>query len=114
MGQRCSDTRTITFEDVRVPSSNVLGKPGEGFKVAMSAFDMTRPGVAAGAVGLSWRALDEAAKYALERKTFGTEIANHQAVQFMLADMAVNLELSRLATYRAAHDVDRQVLPSLY
>ncbi|KAJ1363319.1 hypothetical protein KIN20_023164 [Parelaphostrongylus tenuis] len=114
IGQRCSDTRTITFEDVRVPSSNVLGKPGEGFKVAMSAFDMTRPGVAAGAVGLSWRALDEAAKYALERKTFGTEIANHQAVQFMLADMAVNLELSRLATYRAAHDVDRQVRSSYY
>ncbi|VDM59813.1 unnamed protein product [Angiostrongylus costaricensis] len=85
-----------------------------GKKVAMSAFDMTRPGVAAGAVGLSWRALDEAAKYAVERKTFGTEIANHQAVQFMLADMAVNLELSRLATYRAAYDVDRQIRSSYF
>ncbi|EYC35296.1 hypothetical protein Y032_1083g3571 [Ancylostoma ceylanicum] len=108
MGQRCADTRTITFEDVRVPKSNVLGSPGSGFKVAMSAFDMTRPGVAAGAVGLAWRALDESAKYALERKTFGTEIANHQAIQFMLADMAMNLELSRLATYKSAWDVDRK------
>ncbi|KIH69472.1 putative acyl-CoA dehydrogenase [Ancylostoma duodenale] len=114
MGQRCADTRTITFEDVRVPRSNVLGSPGSGFKVAMSAFDMTRPGVAAGAVGLAWRALDESAKYALERKTFGTEIANHQAIQFMLADMAMNLELSRLATYKSAWDVDRKVRSSYY
>ncbi|EYC35294.1 hypothetical protein Y032_1083g3571 [Ancylostoma ceylanicum] len=114
MGQRCADTRTITFEDVRVPKSNVLGSPGSGFKVAMSAFDMTRPGVAAGAVGLAWRALDESAKYALERKTFGTEIANHQAIQFMLADMAMNLELSRLATYKSAWDVDRKVRSSYY
>ncbi|WKY17162.1 hypothetical protein Q1695_001630 [Nippostrongylus brasiliensis] len=114
MGQRCADTRTITFEDVVVPASQVLGSPGSGFKVAMGAFDMTRPGVAAGALGLSWRALDESAKYALERKTFGTEIANHQAVQFMLADMAVNLELSRLVTYKAAHNVDRQVRSSYF
>ncbi|MQL25259.1 acyl-CoA dehydrogenase, partial [Escherichia coli] len=102
MGQRCSDTRVITFEDVRVPAENVLGAPGAGFKVAMEAFDMTRPGVAAGALGLSWRCLDESAKYALERKAFGTVIANHQAVQFMLADMAVNLELARLITYKSA------------
>ncbi|CAI5455083.1 unnamed protein product [Caenorhabditis angaria] len=112
MGQRCSDTRVITFEDVRVPASNVLGAPGAGFKVAMSAFDMTRPGVAAGALGLSWRCLDESAKYALERKAFGTQIANHQAVQFMLADMAVNLELARLITYKAATDVDNNVRSS--
>ncbi|VDP08197.1 unnamed protein product [Heligmosomoides polygyrus] len=114
MGQRCSDTRTITFEDVRVPASNVLGPVGAGFKVAMSAFDMTRPGVAAGAVGLSWRCLDESAKYALERKTFGTQIANHQAVQFMLSDMAMNLELARLVTYKAAHDVDCQTRSSYF
>lgn len=79
MGQRCSDTRVITFEDVRVPAENVLGAPGAGFKVAMEAFDMTRPGVAAGALGLSWRCLDESAKYALERKAFGTVIANVRA-----------------------------------
>ncbi|CAI4233082.1 unnamed protein product [Auanema sp. JU1783] len=114
MGQRCADTRTITFEDVRVPASAILGSHGSGFKVAMGAFDMTRPGVAAGALGLSWRALDESAKYALQRKTFGTEIANHQAVQFMLADMAMNLELSRLVTYRAAQDVDNKVRSSYF
>jgi acyl-CoA dehydrogenase len=107
MGQRCADTRAVTFEDVVVPKENVLGKHGEGFKVAMSAFDMTRPGVAAGAVGLSWRALDEATKYSLERKTFGVPIAQHQGVSFLLADMAINLELSRLITYRAAQDVDK-------
>ncbi|XP_034508711.1 medium-chain specific acyl-CoA dehydrogenase, mitochondrial-like [Ailuropoda melanoleuca] len=71
MGQRCSDTRGIVFEDVRVPKENVLIGEGAGFKIAMQAFDKTRPPVAAGAVGLAQRALDEATKYALERKTFG-------------------------------------------
>merc|ERR1712212_76804 len=88
MGQRASDTRGITFEDVVVPKENVLIGEGAGFKVAMGAFDKTRPPVAAGAVGISQRALDEATKYATERKTFGTAIINHQAVSFMLADMA--------------------------
>ncbi|CAL4136796.1 unnamed protein product, partial [Meganyctiphanes norvegica] len=78
MGQRCSDTRGITFEDVVVPKENVLIGEGAGFRIAMGAFDRTRPPVAAGAVGLGQRALDEATKYALERKTFGTLIANHQ------------------------------------
>uniref|UniRef100_A0A1I7S9S7 Medium-chain specific acyl-CoA dehydrogenase, mitochondrial n=1 Tax=Bursaphelenchus xylophilus TaxID=6326 RepID=A0A1I7S9S7_BURXY len=114
MGQRCADTRAITFEDVVVPSENVLGAPGAGFKVAMGAFDTTRPGVAAGAVGLAWRALDEAAKYSLERKTFGVPIAAHQGVSFMLADIAVNLELSRLMTYKAAAEVDRGTRSSYY
>jgi len=106
MGQRCSDTRGITFEDVRVPEENVVGTVGEGFKVAMRTFDKTRPLVAALAVGLAARALDEASKYALERKTFGVPIAGHQGVSFMLADMAINMELSRLMTYRAAQEVD--------
>ncbi|KAH7728835.1 putative medium-chain specific acyl-CoA dehydrogenase [Aphelenchoides avenae] len=106
MGQRCSDTRAITFEDVRVPNANVIGAPGEGFKVAMKTFDKTRPLVAALAVGLSARALDEAAKYSLERKTFGVPIAQHQGVSFLLADMAINLELARLMTYRSAQHVD--------
>uniref|UniRef100_A0A1I7Z8C1 medium-chain acyl-CoA dehydrogenase n=1 Tax=Steinernema glaseri TaxID=37863 RepID=A0A1I7Z8C1_9BILA len=114
MGQRCADTRAITFEDVRVPDCNVLGKPGAGFKVAMAAFDLTRPGVAAGALGVAWRALDEASKYSLERKTFGTQIANHQGVSFMLADMAINLELARMITYRAAADVDKGTGSSYY
>ncbi|KAL7071624.1 hypothetical protein ACQ4LE_009491 [Meloidogyne hapla] len=106
LGQRCSDTRGITFEDVVVPSSNVIGIPGEGFKIAIKTFDKTRPIVAALAVGLASRALDEAAKYSLERKTFGTPIANHQGVSFMLADMAMSLELSRLMTYKSAQEVD--------
>ncbi|KAI1699781.1 acyl-CoA dehydrogenase, middle domain-containing protein [Ditylenchus destructor] len=106
MGQRCSDTRGISFEDVRVPAENVVGAPGEGFKVAMKTFDKTRPLVGALAVGLAARALDEAAKYSLERKTFGVPIANHQAVAFMLADMAINMELSRLMVYKSAQEVD--------
>jgi len=100
MGQRCSDTRGITFEDVRVPAKNVLGAPGKGFKIAMGAFDFTRPPVAAGAVGLARRAMDEAIKYSLERKTFGKAIAQHQAVGFMIADMAAGIEAARLLTYK--------------
>ncbi|OXA65037.1 medium-chain specific acyl-CoA dehydrogenase, mitochondrial [Folsomia candida] len=107
MGQRCSDTRGVTFEDVRVPQENVLGETGAGFKIAMGAFDKTRPPVAAGAVGLAQRALDEATKYALERKTFGTEIINHQAVAHLLADMAINIEVSRLMMYRSAWEIDQ-------
>ena len=72
-----------------VPEENVLIGEGAGFKVAMGAFDKTRPPVAAAAVGLAQRALEEATKYAAERKTFGTPIMNHQAVAFMLADMAI-------------------------
>jgi len=106
MGQRCSDTRGITFEDVVVPKENVLIGEGAGFKVAMGAFDKTRPPVAAGAVGIAQRALDEATKYATERKTFGTPIINHQAVNFMLADMAIGVESRRLCYMKAAWQAD--------
>lgn len=106
MGQRCSDTRGITFEDVRIPKENVLIGEGAGFKIAMGAFDKTRPPVAAGAVGLAQRALEEATKYALERKTFGKFIAEHQAVSFLLAEMAMKVELARMAYQRAAWEVD--------
>ncbi|KAI8907674.1 acyl-CoA dehydrogenase/oxidase [Powellomyces hirtus] len=102
MGQRASDTRGITFEDVVVPEENVLGEVGAGFKIAMGAFDITRPLVAAGAVGLARRALDEAAKYSLERKTMGKPIASHQAVAFMLADMAIGVEAARNMTWKSA------------
>ena len=81
MGQRCSDTRGIRFENVRVPAKNVIGKEGAGFLYAMAAFDNTRPPVAAAAVGLGQRALDEASKYSLERKTMGKPIVQHQAVR---------------------------------
>eukprot|EP00054_Salpingoeca_dolichothecata_P003936 m.28912 g.28912 ORF g.28912 m.28912 type:complete len:444 (-) comp14234_c0_seq2:67-1398(-) len=106
MGQRCSDTRGVTFDDVVVPKENVLGEPGYGFKIAMGAFDHTRPPVAAGAVGLAQRALDEASKYATERKTMGVPIAQHQAVAFMLADMAIGVETARLITLRSAWEID--------
>ena len=78
MGQRASSVRGITFEDVIVPKENVLVGEGFGFKVAMGTFDKTRPPVAAEAVGLAQRAFDEATKYALERKTFGIPIIQHQ------------------------------------
>ncbi|XP_013189345.1 medium-chain specific acyl-CoA dehydrogenase, mitochondrial isoform X2 [Amyelois transitella] len=106
MGQRASDTRGITFEDVRIPKENVLIGEGAGFKIAMGTFDKTRPPVGAGATGLAARALHEATKYSLERKTFGVPIAQHQAVAFILADMAVGVETARLAWMRAAWMVD--------
>ncbi|OCF44130.1 acyl-CoA dehydrogenase [Kwoniella heveanensis CBS 569] len=102
MGQRCSDTRMVTFQDVVIPEENVLGKPGEGFKIAMKAFDITRPLVASAAVGLAQRALEEATKYAQERKTMGQPIINHQGVAFMLADMAIGAEAARGLVWRAA------------
>jgi acyl-CoA dehydrogenase len=102
MGQRCSDTRGISFEDVVIPDANRLGEVGEGFKIAMRAFDLTRPLVAAGAVGLARRCLDESIKYSLQRKTFGVPIAQHQAVQTLIADMAMGVEASRLLTRKSA------------
>lgn len=106
MGQRCSDTRGITFEDVVVPDENRLGDEGFGFKVAMGAFDHTRPPVASGAVGLARRAMDEAIAYAATRKTMGVPIAQHQAVSFMIADMAIGIEAARLLTYKSAYEID--------
>lgn len=114
MGQRASDTRGITFEDVRVPAANVLWKEGDGFKIAMGTFDKTRPPVAAGAVGLAQRCLDEALKYSLERKTFGVPIAAHQAVSFMLADMAIGVETARLAYLKSAWETDQGRRNSYY
>ena len=77
-----------------------------GFKIAMLAFDHTRPPVASGAVGLARRAMEEAIKYAKERKTMGVPIAHHQAISFMLADMATGIEAARLLTYKAAYEID--------
>merc|ERR1712212_672079 len=114
MGQRCSDTRGITFEDVVVPKENILIGEGAGFKVAMGAFDKTRPPVAAGAVGIAQRALDEATKYATERKTFGQPIINHQAVNFMLADMAIGIESSRLCYMKSAWQADNKIRNTYY
>ncbi|XP_974064.1 medium-chain specific acyl-CoA dehydrogenase, mitochondrial [Tribolium castaneum] len=113
MGQRASDTRGITFEDVVIPQENVLLGEGAGFKIAMSTFDKTRPSVACGATGLAQRCLDEATKYSLERKTFGVPIVYHQAVAFMLADMAIGVETARLAWMKAAWEADQGIRNSL-
>jgi acyl-CoA dehydrogenase len=107
MGQRCSDTRGIQFDNVVVPEENLLGKVGDGFKIAMKAFDFTRPPVAIGAVGVARRAMEEARDYAKERKTMGKPIAEHQAVAFMIADMVVGIEAARLLTYKAATEIDQ-------
>ncbi|XP_023405241.1 medium-chain specific acyl-CoA dehydrogenase, mitochondrial isoform X4 [Loxodonta africana] len=106
MGQRCSDTRGIVFEDVRVPKENVLIDEGAGFRIAMEVFDKTRTPVAAASTGLAQRALDEATKYALERKTFGKPLVEHQAISFLLAEMAMKVELARLSYQRAAWETD--------
>jgi len=106
LGQRCSDTRCVTFEDVVVPAANRLGAEGAGFKIAMRAFDNARPPVSMGAVGLARRAADEAIKYALERKTMGVPLAKHQAVAFMVADMLTGIDAGRLLVYRAASLMD--------
>jgi len=109
MGQRASDTRGVSFEDVVVPAENRLLEEGAGFKIAMGAFDQTRTPVAVSAVGLARRCLVEATKYSLERKTFGQPIFEHQAVSFMLAEMAINVELARMACYRAAAAYDQGI-----
>lgn len=102
MGQRASNTAEITFEDVVVPRENLLGREGEGFKIAMITFDKTRPGVAAGAVGLARCALEHATRYAKERSAFGQAIADFQAIQCILADMATDIHAARLLTWHAA------------
>ncbi len=109
MGQRASDTRGIKFEDVVVPAENRLGEEGFGFKIAMKAFDITRPLVASGAVGVSRAAYEHARDYALERKTMGRAIAQHQAVAFMVADMAKDIEAARLLVWQAAWTIDQGV-----
>ena len=106
MGQRCSNTTDVIFEDVKVGKANIVGAEGEGFKVAMRSFDRTRPWIAAGAAGIIRRSLDECRKYALERKTFGVPIAQHQAIQFMLAEMAIAYETTRLLCHKAAAAID--------
>ncbi|CAF4648808.1 unnamed protein product, partial [Rotaria magnacalcarata] len=92
---------------MRVPAANVLGKEGDGFKIAMLVFDKTRPAVAAGAVGLARRAFEEATQYSLQRKTMGKLIAEHQAVAFMLAEMAIGIESARLVTHLSAWQIDK-------
>jgi acyl-CoA dehydrogenase len=113
MGQRSSNTTDVLFDEVRLPKEALIGQEGEGFKIAMKTFDRSRPWIAAGAAGIIARALHESRLYALTRKTFGVPIASHQAVQFMIADMAVALEATRSLCHRAAWMVDCGKLDSV-
>jgi acyl-CoA dehydrogenase len=97
----------VHFDDVRVSASQRLGAESEGFKVAMRTLDRTRPSIGALAVGIAQRALDESVAYARERKAFGFPIGSFQAVQFMLADMAKDIEAARLLTLQSAWMVDQ-------
>ncbi len=107
MGQRCSDTRAVTFEDVKVPVSNIVGKEGDGFKIAMAAFDHTRPGVAIGAVGVARSAMEHSIRYANTRTAFGKPISVNQGISFILAEMARDVEAGRLLCYQAAWMIDK-------
>jgi len=106
LGIRASATREVIFTDCRVHKDNILAKEGMGFIVAMKTFDYSRPGVAAQAVGIAQRALDEAVEYAHKRHQFGRPISSFQGIQFMLADMATKLEASRALVYAAARMID--------
>lgn len=103
LGLRASDTASLFLDEVRVPAENMLGQVGEGFKIAMSALDNGRFSVAAGAVGVVQGCIDASTKYAMERRTFGKPIGEHQQVQAMIADMVADCEAGRLLYLRAAH-----------
>jgi alkylation response protein AidB-like acyl-CoA dehydrogenase len=102
MGQHCSDTATIVFENCRIPAENILGEEGQGYKIALSNLESGRIGIAAQSVGMARAALDSAIEYANERKTFGVELVQHQAVAFRLADMATQIEAARQLIFHAA------------
>ena len=107
MGQRATDTSAFALTDVRVPVENRLGEEGDGFKIAMATLDFTRPGTAIGAVGVAQAAYEHALEYAKERVTFDLPIAMHQAVGFMVADMATEIQASRLLCWQAAWMLDQ-------
>ncbi|MCI0475391.1 MAG: acyl-CoA dehydrogenase family protein [Anaerolineales bacterium] len=109
MGHRASDTAEIVFDNVRVPAENLIGGEGGGFKIAMETFDRTRVGIGAAGVGIARAAMEASIKFAKERQQFGQAIGNFQAIQFMLADMAIKIETARLAVYHAAWLVDRNL-----
>jgi acyl-CoA dehydrogenase len=113
LGQRAADTGEIAFEDVRIPKDALLGREGDGFRLAMRTFDRSRPEIGAIAIGISQRALDECTRYAKERQQFGQAIAQFQAIQFMLAEMAIEVEAMRLLTYKAAWMLDEGAQASI-
>jgi acyl-CoA dehydrogenase len=107
MGQRATDTSAIAFQDVRVPLVNRLGEEGQGFKIAMKTLDFTRPGTAAGAVGVARAAYEHSVEYARERIQFSRPIAINQGVSFPITDMAAEIEAARLLTWQAAWLLDK-------
>jgi len=107
LGITCSGSVEMVFEDCAVPAGNRLGEEGQGFKIAMSTLDGGRIGIAAQAVGIARAALEDATRYARERKAFGKSIGEFQAIQFMLADMATEIDAARLLTHRAAWAKDQ-------
>jgi acyl-CoA dehydrogenase len=109
MGHRSSDTRGVRFSKVKVPKENMLGSPGDGWAIAMSTLDHSRPLVASSALGGAQRALDLSIQYAKERNQFGVPLAKHQAIQFMIAEMGMKVEAARLLIYKAAWMCDQGI-----
>ena len=107
LGQRASDTAMISFNDVEIPADHLVGEENKGFKLAMMTLDRTRPGVSAMAVGIGQAAFEYARDYSKERVQFGVPIAMHQAIQFMIADMATKVEAARLLTWKSAVELDQ-------
>jgi acyl-CoA dehydrogenase len=113
MGQRATDTSAIAFHDVKVPTANLLGDEGQGFKIAMRTLDFTRPGTAMGAVGVARAAFEHAAAYSKERVQFGMPIAMNQGVNFLIADMATKIEAARLLCWQAGWMIDQGMRATL-
>ena len=113
MGIRASNTTEVVFEDVRVPADHLIGKEGDGFKIAMKTLDRTRPSGSATAVGICQRAIEECVKYAKERVVFGRPIAKHQAVAFMIADMEIQTQAARQMVMYAARLMDNGIFDSV-
>jgi acyl-CoA dehydrogenase len=117
MGQRATDTSALAFQDVKIPARNRLGEEGQGFKIAMQTLDNTRPGTAAGAVGVARAAFEHAVEYSKQRVQFGQPVAMNQGVNFLVADMAAEIEAARLLVWQAAWLLDqgeRATLQSSY
>src|SRR5438132_1938923 len=113
MGQRSTDTSALAFQEVKVPAANRLGEEGDGFKIAMKTLDFTRPGTAAGAVGVARAAFEYAAQYSKERVQFGMPIAMNQGVNFLIADMATKIEAARLLCWQAGWMIDQGMRATL-
>ena len=112
MGQRCSNTAGIRFDNVRVPEKNMLAAPGDGFVLAMKTFSRTRPIIAAFAVGAARAAMDYAIDYAKKRRAFGMKLKDFQAIQFKIAEMYQKVETARLLAYKAAWEADSGMDPT--